>query len=363
MMAQRFDTPEVHAMTAPQRSPPFPADAAPGALAWLAAQAGLASRTLQALRAAGAPFARRPFRAATPTFRHHDVDDLAPCRMSRRFPAFSITGPTCALNCHHCRAEVLAPMAPATTPEALDRQVREAIAREGLAGFLLSGGSDRRNEVRFERFLPVVAALKRDHPALQVAVHTGLVDTARAAALAAAGVDVAMLDIIGSPATIREVYRLDRPVADFERSLHALLAAGLHTVPHIVVGLHFGTLRGEDTALEIIAGSRAETVILVVLMPQLAAPGLFRPPDPGEVAEFFARARTRLADRTLLLGCARPAGRKRLVYDAAALLAGFDGIAHPAEGIAAAARALGRTVDQPMACCGLAPHRAQGCAA
>ena len=323
------------------------------AQAWLAGQARLAPATAQALSDAGQAFMDRPFRASTPTFRHHDVEDLSPCRMSRRFPAFSITGPACALNCHHCRAEVLAPMVPATTPAALDRLVRDGIAQEGLAGFLLSGGSDRRNEVKFERFLPVVAALKQDHPGLQVAVHTALVDERRAAALAAAGVDVAMLDIIGDAATIREVYRLDRPVADFAASLQALLAAGLHTVPHIVVGLHFGELRGEDAALEIIAQSVAETVILVVLMPQLAAPGMFREPDPEEVALFFARARTRLADRTLLLGCARPAGKARLRIDAAALLAGFDGIAHPAEGIAAAARALGRPVSQPMACCGL----------
>lgn len=310
-----------------------------------------------ALTAIGTAFAGRPFRASTPTFRHHEVEGLEPCRVSRRFPAFSITGPACALNCRHCRAAVLEPMTPATTPADLDRLVRDGIAADGLAGFLLSGGSNRRNEVPFERFLPTVAALKRDHPALEVAVHTGLVDDRRAGLLAEAGVDVAMLDIIGDDDTIREVYRLDRPVADFARSLDCLLKAGLRTVPHIVAGLHFGAMLGEDRALGIIADSAADTVILVVVMPAFAEPGRFRAPDTTDVARFFGRARARLADRTLLLGCARPHGRARVALDAAALLAGFDGIAYPSEGIMEAARALGRPARQAMACCGLTRNR------
>ena len=65
-------------------------------------------------------------------------------------------------------------------------------------------------------FVPAIRALKDDHPDLQVLVHTGLVDATRAWALKQAGVDVAMLDIIGDEDTIRDVYHLDRPVADFE---------------------------------------------------------------------------------------------------------------------------------------------------
>lgn len=325
--------------------------------------AGLPGADVAALAAIGRGFTGRPFRASTPTFRHHEVDGLEPCRVSRRFPAFSITGGACALNCRHCRAGILEPMTPATTPADLDRLVRDGIARDGLAGFLLSGGSNRRNEVPFERFLPTVAALKRDHPGLEVAVHTGLVDEHRAAMLADAGVDVAMLDIIGDDDTVREVYRLDRPVTDFARSLACLLDAGLRTVPHIVAGLHFGEMRGEERALGIIADSAADTAILVVVMPAFAEPGRFRAPDAAEVARFFGRARVRLADRTLLLGCARPHGRARAALDAAALLAGFDGIAYPSEGIMEAARALGRPAEQAMACCGLTRGRCAAAAA
>lgn len=302
----------------------------------------------------GARFRDRPFRASTPSFQHYEVDGLAPCRRSHRFPAFSITGPVCALNCAHCRAKILEPMIPAPDPATLDRLVREGIDRDGLAGFLLSGGSNRRNEVPFERYLPVVRALKHDHPELEIAIHTGLVDERRANLLAEAEVDVAMLDIIGAEATIREVYHLDRGIADFAEALRCLVCAGVRTVPHIVVGLNFGAILGEPHALEIIAAAPVETVILVVVMAEHTAPGRFREPDLDAVARFFAQARTRLADRVLLLGCARPHGRARRFLDLAALRAGFDGIAYPAEDVVALAHALGRIPTQVAACCGLA---------
>jgi hypothetical protein len=246
-------------------------------------------------------------------------------------------------------------MIAAGEPAGFEARVRAMIARQGLQGFLLSGGSNRRNEVAFERYLPAVRRLKSDHPALRILAHTGLVDARRAQALKAAGVDVAMLDVIGGEETIREVYHLDRPVADFEAALGHLVEAGLTVVPHIVVGLHFGALRGEARALDIIARHRTQTAILVVVMPAFAAPG-FGSVDPLEAAAFFAQARERLADRSLLLGCARPHGAPRRLLDVAAVLAGFDGVAYPHDDATRLARAAGRATTQAQACCG-----AQGC--
>ncbi len=304
---------------------------------------------LARLHAVGAPFAGRPLHAAAPSFRAYAADDF-PCQGAAAFPAFSITGAACALGCAHCGGRILAPMRPAGRPDRFEATVRTLAARGTLRGFLLSGGSDRRNEVRYEPYMPAVRRLKRDFPALEVAVHTGLVDAGRAAALA--GADVAMLDIIGDADTVRQVYRLDRPVADFEASLAHLVAAGLRVVPHVVVGLHFGTIRGEAAALDIIARHATPAAILVVVMPHLTGPG-FAPVAPAAAAELFALAREKLADRMLLLGCARPPGRARALLDLYALAAGFDGIAHPAQGVLTLARALGRPVAPTPRCCGL----------
>jgi len=308
---------------------------------------------LARLAVTGAAFMGRPLHAAAPSFRSYAADDF-PCQGAAAFPAFSITGAACALGCAHCGGRILAPMRPATRPEQLEADIRRLAAAGPLRGFLLSGGSNRRNEVRFDAFLPAIARLRRELPGIEIAVHTGLVNRARAAALADAGVDVAMLDIIGDAATIREVYRLDRPVADFEASLAHLVAAGLRVVPHVVAGLHFGTLRGEPAALCIIARHRTAAAILVVLMPHLAEPGRFVPVDPAAAGELFGTARALLADRMLLLGCARPPGRTRTLLDLYALAAGFDGIAHPAQGILTVARAIGRQVAPTPRCCGLA---------
>ena len=68
-----------------------------------------------------------------------------------------------------------------------------------------------------------------------------------------AGVDTAMMDVIGAEETIREVYHLDRPVEDFEATLAALCATRMEVVPHIVIGLHYGRILGEARALDICA--------------------------------------------------------------------------------------------------------------
>src|SRR5262245_46703798 len=191
--------------------------------------------------AAAARASGRPIRFSTPTFKDYTSLELAGCG-KHRFPAFSITAGACALDCDHCQAKILAPMIPATTPEALERQVRDLVWLHDLQGFLLSGGSNRRNEIRYERFLPTIARLKRDFRHLKIAVHTALLDAPRAQALADAGVDTAMMDVIGAAETIRAVYHLDRPVADFAATLAALCTTTMEVVPHIVIGLHYGRI-------------------------------------------------------------------------------------------------------------------------
>jgi uncharacterized radical SAM superfamily protein len=304
-----------------------------------------------------------PLRFYTPTFRSYATDDIKGCGKNR-FPAFSITGGACALNCDHCQAKILAPMIPATNPAELERKVRDLVMLQDLQGFLLSGGSNRRNEVPYERYLPTIERLKREFPHLRVALHTALLDERRAKRMEAAGIDVAMMDVIGSAETIRQVYHLDRPVEDFEATLAALCGTSMEIVPHIVIGLHYGRILGEESALDMVARHRIAALVLVVVMPFYApADRPFATVPPGDVAKVFVTARRRVRQAPVQLGCARPAGSHKLMTDAYAVMAGFDGIAYPAEGIVALARAIGRPVEQEHACCsvaldGLASRRA-----
>ena len=67
----------------------------------------------------------------------------------------------------------------------------------------------------------------------------------------------------------------------------------------------------------------------------------------------FLAAREALPGREVNLGCARPAGLHKRVTDAYAVMAGLDGIAFPAEGAVAVARAVGRPFNQQHSCCSI----------
>ena len=294
----------------------------------------------------------REIRFSTPTFKEFESSELSGCGKNS-FPAFSITAGGCALNCDHCQKKILEPMIPATKPEMLDQKVRDLIMLQDLQGFLLSGGSNLRNEIKYERYFPVVEKLKRDFPHLKIAIHTALTDEAAAKRMESAGVDTAMMDVIGAQETIKQVYKLDRPVADFEATLAALCSTKMEISPHIVIGLHYGQLLGEANALDICARYDIQALVLVVIMPFYSKPGTFVTPSTTDVGRIFLEARKRMGDKSVLLGCARPAGMHKRVTDAYAVMAGLDGIAFPADGALAACQTIGRNHHQEHACCSI----------
>lgn len=294
----------------------------------------------------------RSLRFSSPTFKEYKTEEMSGCGKNS-FPAFSITAGECALNCDHCQKKILEPMIPATKPEMLDQKVRDLILMQDLRGFLLSGGSNRKNEINYDRFYPVIEGLKRDFPHLQIAIHTALVDEAAAKRMESAGVDSAMMDVIGAQETIRDVYHLDRPVEDFEAALAALCSTKMSVVPHIVLGLHYGQMLGEPAAFDMVARYDIDSLVLVVIMDIYAKVGTFSTPDWHEIGRMFLESRARLEDKKVLLGCARPAGMHKRVTDAYAVMAGLDGIAFAAEGALAVTQMVGRPFEQEHSCCSI----------
>ena len=294
----------------------------------------------------------RPIRFSTPTFKEYETSELSGCGKNS-FPAFSITAGACGLNCDHCQKKILEPMIPATNPEMLDSRVRHLIEAEGLNGFLLSGGSNKRNEINYMRYLPVVEGLKSDFPDLKIAVHSALMKEAQAKAMESAGVDTVMMDVIGANETIEQVYKLKRPVEDFEETLAALCSTSMEVSPHIVIGLHYGQIIGEGNALDIVSRYPVTALVLVVIMPFYAKPGTFVTPSTTDVGRVFLDARQRLPEKQVLLGCARPPGMHKRVTDTYAIMAGLDGIAFPAEGAVSVAHSIGRPFEQAHSCCSI----------
>jgi uncharacterized radical SAM superfamily protein len=294
----------------------------------------------------------RPIRFSTPTFKEYSSTELKGCGKNS-FPAFSITAGACGLNCDHCQKKILEPMIPATDPGMLDAKVRHLVETQELNGFLLSGGSNKKNEIPYGRYLPVVEKLKEDFPHLRIAIHSALLDERRARAMESAGVDTVMMDVIGAAETIQEVYKLDRPVDDFEETLAALCSTSMEVTPHIVIGLHYGRILGEANALDIVSRYPVTALVLVVIMPFYAKPGTFVTPETTDVGRIFGEARQRLPDQQVLLGCARPPGMHKRVTDAYAIMAGLDGIAFPADGAVSVAHTIGRPFEQAHSCCSI----------
>lgn len=285
-----------------------------------------------------------------PGLKRYQTEEWSP-RHADTFVPIRLTGTACALNCDHCRGTILNAMRP--LPEDGLFALCARLAARGARGVLLSGASDRHGRVPLPLFADDIRRVK-ESLSLQVLVHTGLVDRAQAETLRWARVDAALVDIIGSEETARQVYHMRGGVAAFEDSLAWLAECRIPTIPHIVLGLHYGQFRGEYAALEMVARYPANALVLVALMPLLGtAMSGVQPSDPEEVASFFVQARERLSHTPLLLGCARPGGVWKETVDRAAVDSGLNGIAYPAEGIVAYARACGLRPRFHGTCCGV----------
>jgi hypothetical protein len=269
------------------------------------------------------------------------------------FVSISVTGAACALRCEHCAMKVLEPMGDLPrSGQSLFELCRELRAR-GARGVLISGGCDREGRVPLAAHLPDLRRARQEL-GLLIRVHPGLPDEATCRGLGEIGIDGAMIDVIGHRDTAHMVYHLDATPDDYDRALARLERHGVPAVPHIVLGLHFGRMLGEQRALEIVAAHRPKLLVLVILMP-LSGTGMafVTPPPLSEIGAFFAHARRALPETPVMLGCARPLGAIKERIDRLAVDAGLNGIAYPADGVVAHARARGLAPEFVNACCGV----------
>jgi len=256
----------------------------------------------------------------------------------RAFLPISLTSGACVLQCDHCAAKILNPMIPLNHQEGLFNLCKR-LADSGTQAVLISGGSGLNGAVPLYKHIDAIARVRKEL-GLRVLVHSGLVSEETCYGLRQAEVDGVMIDIIGSNETIRDVYHLDATVEDFDQSLEFLHKYELSVRPHIILGLHYGKLLGEYTALDMIAKYPVRALILVILTPMVGTRMHdVSPPAIPELQEFFVKARLRMPDTPIMLGCARPSGDHKMAVDRAAIDCGLNGIAYPAEGIVEYARA------------------------
>ena len=250
--------------------------------------------------------------------------------------------------------------------------------KEGAVGFLLSGGCAKDGTMlNLPNLLDGIKQVKKETK-LVVKLHTGFVSKEMAKQLVEAGVDIASMEMVGDAQTIKEIFRLDATPEQYLETFKNLQDAGMrHIVPHICVGLHYGELRGEFKALEMLKEvCNPSTLVMLVLRP---TPGTemenLKAPDPEIVAAVVKKTRELFPGTEISLGCIRPRSGKvgtrnsevgsnshiplptshfiRDEIELAALKAGATRMEIPSRRTIEEARKMGYAIKRVDACCAL----------
>ena len=266
------------------------------------------------------------------------------------FPSISVTGNKCSLKCAHCSGKMLETMIPVESGNNLIELCRR-IEKDGGVGCLISGGCRPDGSVPLENFVEAIRKIKRETN-LTVVVHTGVLSDKMAHQLANANIDAALMDVIGSNETIQEIYQLNARVEDYERSMEALNRAGIPFVPHVLVGLHYGRLRGELEALRTISTHDPVALIFIAFIPiRGTSMENISPPDPIDIARVMVAARSLMPSIPHALGCARPTSDHRKKTDVLAVQAGVNAIAFPTDEAISTAKSFGLKTHYSSMCC------------
>lgn len=273
------------------------------------------------------PF-KHEIRFYAPSFMYYHTSYY--CSSPQHFPTISVTGKGCTLKCKHCGGKVLETMYPATTPEKMFKLCKE-LKEKGALGCLISGGCLPGGSVPLNKFVDTIKKVKSEL-GLTIFVHTGIINFSMAQKLKDAKVDAALIDVIGSNETIKEIYNLDVNVKGYENSLKALNKAKIAFVPHVIVGLHYGKLKGELRALKIVSKYNPSALVIIAFMPiHGTAMAKIEPSKPSDIARVLTIARLMFPKTPLVLGCMRPKGAHRIETDVLAVKTGVNAIAFPAE--------------------------------
>lgn len=268
-----------------------------------------------------------------------------------RYPAISITGNSCQLLCEHCKGLLLEPMIKAADPDTLIEKGKR-LAKAGALGLLLSGGSDRWGKLPWAGFTEAIKTLS-DETRLYLSAHVGFPDSTTSLTLKKAGIDQALIDVMGDDETAQVVYHL-KGLKQVVESVEGISESGLQFAPHIVAGLFYGKIRAEYKALELISRYQPSALVIVVLTPLKGGPMAHAvPPSPLQIARLIAQARLLMPDVPISLGCERPRNRDGLSMEKWAIRAGATRMAVWSEEAIEEARKLGLSPRFQPTCCSL----------
>ncbi|MCX8095474.1 MAG: radical SAM protein [Caldisericia bacterium] len=231
----------------------------------------------------------------------------------------SLTGDICSLNCLHCNSFYLKGMK--TKDESLSY-----LQSEEFSSFLISGGFDEKGKLDIFSNLDYIKKVKTSGK--KIVLHPGFITKEEIDALKGY-IDVISFDFIYDDETIKEIYHLEYKKEDF-KTQYLLLRRNIKTIPHIIVGLYKGIIKGEYEAIDVLAELKPSLIIFLVIVPTKETPfEKINIPDIGEIKELFMKAKRKLRLTKFHLGCMVPKGEIKDEIELAAFESGFIGFVNP----------------------------------
>ncbi|MFX1326061.1 MAG: radical SAM protein, partial [Promethearchaeota archaeon] len=227
---------------------------------------------------------------------------------TRKFPAISITGSNCALNCEHCNKKYLKGMTSILENKDLEDFLLEH-SNNGGTGALISGGSRLDGSVPLLNFLDSIKKVKNESN-LIINTHTGFLNENTARKLADANVDIVSFDINMDKDVVRDIYHLNIDLEEYRRAIGLLNSYNLNVVPHICVGLYYGRLHKELDTIRFIKETleNPSLIVVIALIPPKKSRIKFETPRPEFIAKIIAIIRFIFPRTEISLGCMRPRG-------------------------------------------------------
>jgi len=248
---------------------------------------------------------------------------------NKRFPAISITGADCALECEHCNKKYLKGMNEVLSKDDLERFLFDHFKKGGV-GALISGGCEPNGSVPLLKFLDSIRLIKKKTN-LIINTHTGLLNEETAKKLAEAGVDIVSFDVTMDEEVIKKIYHLNKDPEDYKKSIEYLKRYKLNIVPHICIGLFYGKIHKELEAIKFLkeSGINPSLIVLIALIPPKDSNTKFIRLNPIDIAKVIAIIRFVFPNTEISLGCMRPRGKAKTQIEKSAILAGITRIEIP----------------------------------
>ena len=248
---------------------------------------------------------------------------------TNKFPAISITGSECALQCEHCNKKYLKGMKQILESKDLESFLLELSRRKGV-GALISGGSELNGSVPLLNFLDTIKKVKKETN-LIINAHTGLLNKETAKKLTEANVDIVSFDINMDEEVVKNIYHMDIELNEYKRAIDLLKKYGLNIVPHICIGLHYGRLNKELDTLKFIKETliSPSLIVVIALIPPKNSKVKFDTPLPEDIAKIIAMIRFIFPKSEISLGCMRPRGNLKAEIEKFAWQAGITRIELP----------------------------------